>query len=74
MTTLVETQKSLPALESNIFPHAYSLYPFLSSRTLPWDVDAGSLLRLRGVGEWLRVNSREGVLTGSGGTALTMNE
>ncbi|KAF9460791.1 hypothetical protein BDZ94DRAFT_1222387 [Collybia nuda] len=74
ISTLIETQKLLPGLESNIFHHTYSLYPFLSPRYSPWDAEAGSLFRLRRVGEWFRVNSGGGVLVKSGGTALTMND
>ncbi|CAL1695351.1 unnamed protein product [Somion occarium] len=34
-------------------PHAYSLYPFLSPRTLPWTMNTNGAFRFRKVGEWL---------------------
>jgi hypothetical protein len=71
---LFDTQKIVFGLAKDASLQSYSLYPFLSSRSLPWDAGTGSLFRLRRVGEWLRVNSGEGVLAETGGTALNMNE
>ncbi|KAJ7783900.1 hypothetical protein DFH07DRAFT_908990 [Mycena maculata] len=34
-------------------PYIYSLYPFLSPRSLPWTVSASGVFRLRRVEEWL---------------------
>ncbi|KAK1224398.1 hypothetical protein PQX77_012694 [Marasmius sp. AFHP31] len=45
----------------SMFPHSYALYPFLSSRTIPWLLDAKSTFRLRKVGEWLGVEATEDV-------------
>ncbi|CCL98990.1 uncharacterized protein FIBRA_00998 [Fibroporia radiculosa] len=36
-----------------MFPNTYSLYPFLSPRSLPWTMNMGSAFRVRRVGEWL---------------------
>ncbi len=52
-----------------MFPHTYSLYPFLSPRSVPWTSSGGGSFRIRRVGEWLGINSREDLLK-SGGLAM----
>jgi hypothetical protein len=54
-----------------IFPHQYSLYPFLPPQALPWLGHGRNLFRLRRVGEWLSVDAidkgvQNGDLTDSG--------
>ncbi|KAF9263456.1 hypothetical protein L218DRAFT_959007 [Marasmius fiardii PR-910] len=44
-----------------MFPHSYALYPFLSTRTLPWILDAKSAFRLRRVGEWIGIEAAEDI-------------
>jgi hypothetical protein len=44
---------------TTIFPHQYSLYPFLPPRALSWLGHGGNLFRLRRVGEWLPVDARD---------------
>lgn len=44
-----------------MFPHNYSLYPFLSTRPLPWTVSAGGTFRVRHVGEWYSFAGSENV-------------
>ncbi|KAK0478525.1 hypothetical protein IW261DRAFT_1483897, partial [Armillaria novae-zelandiae] len=53
----------------SMFPHTYSLYPFLSPRSMPWTSSGGGSFRIRRVGEWLGINSREDLLK-SGGLAM----
>ncbi|KAG7450406.1 uncharacterized protein BT62DRAFT_927706 [Guyanagaster necrorhizus] len=53
----------------SMFPHTYSLYPFLSPRTVPWTSSGGGSFRIRRVGEWLGISSREDLLK-SGGLAM----
>jgi hypothetical protein len=43
---------------TTMFPHHYSLYPFVSPRAFPRIGSGSSLFRLRRVGEWLRVDAR----------------
>ncbi|KAF8225081.1 hypothetical protein L208DRAFT_1409162 [Tricholoma matsutake] len=44
---------------TTLFPHRYSLYPFLPPRALPWLGNGRNLFRLRRVGEWLSVDTRD---------------
>ncbi|KAK0198481.1 hypothetical protein F5146DRAFT_1158701 [Armillaria mellea] len=53
----------------SMFPHTYSLYPFLPPRSVPWTSSGGGSFRIRRVGEWLGINSREDLLK-SGGLAM----
>ncbi|KAK0465201.1 uncharacterized protein EV420DRAFT_1637354 [Desarmillaria tabescens] len=53
----------------SMFPHTYSLYPFLSPRSVPWTSNGGGSFRIRRVGEWLGISSREDLLK-SGGLAM----
>jgi hypothetical protein len=46
---------------TSIFPHTYSLYPFLSPRSLPWSMNTSGAFRIRRVGEWLGGNTTEDV-------------
>ncbi|KAI0080259.1 hypothetical protein K474DRAFT_1657966 [Panus rudis PR-1116 ss-1] len=50
------------------FPQAYSLYPFLSPRSLPWTMNTTGAFRIRRVGEWL-VNSQGEDVERTGGLA-----
>ncbi|KAJ7487709.1 hypothetical protein B0H11DRAFT_1107355 [Mycena galericulata] len=65
---------SSPVPTSTTYPHAYSLYPFLSPRALPWTVSASGVFRLRRVEEWLSTGASEnlkktgGLLMGRGRT------
>lgn len=45
----------------SLLPHDYALYPFLSSRSLPWNVKASGAFRARKVSEWIGINSMEDV-------------
>ncbi|KAK0208383.1 hypothetical protein DFS33DRAFT_1484746 [Desarmillaria ectypa] len=63
----------------SMFPHTYSLYPFLSPRSVPWTSNGGGSFRIRRVGEWLGISSREDLLKSGGlvmgrGTILTKEE
>ena len=44
-----------------MFPQAYSLYPFLSPRSIPWTLNVSGAFRVRKVGDWLRVHGAEEV-------------
>ncbi|KAG7097012.1 hypothetical protein E1B28_004405 [Marasmius oreades] len=52
---------SSTATPMSLFPHSYALYPFLSTRTIPWLLDAKGAFRLRGVGEWIGVEATEDI-------------
>ncbi|KAJ4486265.1 hypothetical protein J3R30DRAFT_3697765 [Lentinula aciculospora] len=52
-----------------MFPFSYALYPFLSSRSLPWNINANGAFRARKVAEWIGINSMEDVQK-SGGLEL----
>lgn len=61
-----------------LFPHAYSLYPFLSLHTLPWYLSSSGAFRVRRVCEWLAsgledVSQTKG-LAGGKGRILTTNQ
>ncbi|OBZ79285.1 hypothetical protein A0H81_00882, partial [Grifola frondosa] len=62
-----------------MFPHRYSLYPFMSPRSLPWIMNTSGAFRLRRVGEWLGQDlgediKRTGGLAGQKGAILTTAE
>ncbi|KAJ7181769.1 hypothetical protein C8R43DRAFT_280885 [Mycena crocata] len=71
---------SSPLPPSAIFPHSYSLYPFLSPRSLPWTVSAGGVFRLRRVEDWLSTGASEdlqktgGLLMGRGRTVTQQQQ
>ncbi|KAJ7103420.1 hypothetical protein B0H15DRAFT_942874 [Mycena belliarum] len=60
---------SSPVSEADLFPHAYSFYPFLSPHPLPWTVSASGVFRLRRVEDWLGSGASE-VLEKTGGLAM----
>ncbi|KAH7931101.1 hypothetical protein BV22DRAFT_1053839 [Leucogyrophana mollusca] len=45
----------------SMFPHTYSIYPFLSPRSLPWTMTANGAFRIRRVAEWLGVDAYEDI-------------
>ena len=45
----------------SMYPHTYALYPFLSTRTIPWILDAKGAFRMRRVNEWIGVETTEDV-------------
>jgi hypothetical protein len=51
----VESKTLVPL---NILPPSYSLYPFFSPRSLPWNMPV-SAFRVRRVGEWLGHDTSE---------------
>ncbi|KAI0331950.1 hypothetical protein GY45DRAFT_1299916 [Cubamyces sp. BRFM 1775] len=62
-----------------IYPHSYALYPYLSPRSLPFTMHTGGSFRIRRVGEWLQLDSREDVrrtggLAGSDAHITTVDE
>ncbi|KAJ3719814.1 hypothetical protein C8R42DRAFT_671864 [Lentinula raphanica] len=70
---------SSAAVPPSIFPLNYALYPFLSSRSLPWNINAGGAFRARKVSEWIGVSSIEDVQKSGGleigrGRILDMKE
>lgn len=67
------SNSSVPAV---MFPRTYSLYPFLSPRSLPWTINIAGAFRVRRVGEWLGHPTSEdiratGGLAGGNGHMLT---
>ncbi|KAF5390298.1 hypothetical protein D9757_002832 [Collybiopsis confluens] len=63
----------------SLFPHHYALYPFVSSRSLPWNINASGAFRARKVAEWIGSNSTEDVQKSGGlelgrGRTLDMEE
>jgi hypothetical protein len=44
-----------------LFPFTYSVYPFLSPRSLPWTMKSGGAFRIRRVVEWLGADSHENI-------------
>jgi hypothetical protein len=40
-------------LPTSMFPHTYSVYPFMYPRSLPWTMNTSGAFRIRRVGEWL---------------------
>ncbi len=70
---------SLSQVPAVLFPHAYSLYPFLSPQHLPWYMSAAAAFRLRRVGEWLGITVSENIaktggLAGDKGRILNANQ
>ncbi|KAJ3879080.1 hypothetical protein F5051DRAFT_326654 [Lentinula edodes] len=63
-----EAPKSTP-VPLAMFPSSYALYPFLSTRSLPWNVTASGAFRARKVAEWIGINPMEDVQK-SGGLEL----
>ncbi|KAF8832436.1 hypothetical protein HHX47_DHR1001927 [Lentinula edodes] len=63
-----EAPKSTP-VPLAMFPSSYALYPFLSTRSLPWNVNASGAFRARKVAEWIGINPMEDVQK-SGGLEL----
>ncbi|KAK7463688.1 hypothetical protein VKT23_005628 [Stygiomarasmius scandens] len=57
----VSAQSSVPP---SIFPYNYALYPFLTTRPLPWLMNASGTFRTRRVGEWLTGNTENVQKTG----------
>jgi hypothetical protein len=62
-----------------LFPHTYSVFPFLSPRSLPWTMKSGGAFRIRRVIEWLGAQSHEdiqatGGLAGGKGRILSIDE
>ncbi|KAJ7925888.1 hypothetical protein B0H13DRAFT_1973766 [Mycena leptocephala] len=63
---------SSPASPATTFHHNYALYPFLSTRSLPWTVSASGVFRVRRVEEWVGTGASEdlkktgGLLMGRG--------
>ncbi|KAJ3554628.1 hypothetical protein NM688_g3008 [Phlebia brevispora] len=69
---------SLSEVPSVLFPHTYSLYPFLSPQSLPWYITQTSAFRVRRVGEWLNHSTTENIeqtggLAGNKGRILTVS-
>ncbi|KAI0931918.1 hypothetical protein AcV5_004709 [Taiwanofungus camphoratus] len=67
------SNSSVPAV---MFPRTYSVYPFLSPRSLPWTINIAGAFRVRRVGEWLGHPTSEdiratGGLAGGNGHMLT---
>lgn len=63
----------------SLLPHNYALYPFLSSRSLPWNINASGAFRARKVAEWIGLSSMEDVQKTGGlelgrGRVLDMEE
>ncbi|KAJ3853807.1 hypothetical protein EV368DRAFT_81215 [Lentinula lateritia] len=63
-----EAPKSTP-VPLAMFPSSYALYPFLSTQSLPWNVNASGAFRARKVAEWIGINPMEDVQK-SGGLEL----
>lgn len=63
----------------SFMPHTYSVYPFLSPRSLPWTMMKGGSFRVRRVADWLGAAATEdttktGGLAGSQGKVVTKTE
>ncbi|EGN97497.1 hypothetical protein SERLA73DRAFT_75173 [Serpula lacrymans var. lacrymans S7.3] len=70
---VVNRQPSVPVTASQ---QTYSVYPFLSPRSVPWTMNSGGTFRIRRVGEWLGIDATEDVqktggLAGGKGSFLT---
>ncbi|KAL0951055.1 hypothetical protein HGRIS_007794 [Hohenbuehelia grisea] len=64
------------AVPVSLFPYTYSVFPFLTSRPLPWSLASNATFRIRRVGEWIGVDNSEdisktGGLAGDQGRILT---
>lgn len=64
---------------SSFMPHTYSIYPFLSPRSLPWTMMKGGSFRVRRVADWLGTAAAEdttktGGLAGGQGKVVTKTE
>lgn len=63
----------------SFMPHTYSIYPFLSPRSLPWTMMKGGSFRVRRVADWLGAAATEdmtktGGLAGGRGKVVTKTE
>ncbi|KAG2159969.1 uncharacterized protein EDB93DRAFT_1196743 [Suillus bovinus] len=63
----------------SFMPHMYSIYPFLSPRSLPWTMIKGASFRVRRVADWLGGTAIEdatktGGLAGEQGKVVTKTE
>ncbi|KAG0708968.1 hypothetical protein DFH29DRAFT_889946 [Suillus ampliporus] len=63
----------------SFMPHTYSIYPFLSPRSLPWTMIKGGSFRVRRVADWLGAAATEdtsetGGLAGGQGKVVTKTE
>ncbi|KAG2149896.1 hypothetical protein BD769DRAFT_1409087 [Suillus cothurnatus] len=63
----------------SFMPHTYSIYPFLSPRSLPWTMMKGGSFRVRRVADWLGATATEdmtktGGLAGGQGKVVTKTE
>ncbi|KAG1755176.1 uncharacterized protein EDB91DRAFT_277723 [Suillus paluster] len=63
----------------SFMPHTYSIYPFLSPRSLPWTMIKGGSFRVRRVADWLGAAATEdmsktGGLAGRQGKVVTKTE
>ncbi|KAG2350473.1 hypothetical protein BDR05DRAFT_993870 [Suillus weaverae] len=63
----------------SFMPHTYSIYPFLSPRSLPWTMMKGGSFRVRRVADWLGSTATEdmtttGGLAGGQGKVVTKTE
>ncbi|KAG2044734.1 hypothetical protein BDR03DRAFT_937124 [Suillus americanus] len=67
------------SVASSFMPHTYSIYPFLSPRSLPWTMMKGGSFRVRRVADWLGATATEdmtktGGLAGGQGKVVTKTE
>lgn len=53
----------------SFMPHTYSIYPFLSPRSLPWTMMKGGSFRIRRVADWLGAAAAAEDMTKTGGLA-----
>ncbi|KAH7911939.1 hypothetical protein BJ138DRAFT_1062086 [Hygrophoropsis aurantiaca] len=53
--------KNFAPVPISMFPDTYSVYPFVSPRSLPWTMTAGGTFRIRRVGEWLGADTYENI-------------
>lgn len=63
----------------SFMPHTYSIYPFLSPRSLPWTMMKGASFRVRRVADWLggtavEDTTKTGGLAGGQGKMVTKTE
>ncbi|KAG2118417.1 hypothetical protein DEU56DRAFT_140884 [Suillus clintonianus] len=63
----------------SFMPHTYSVYPFLSPRSLPWTMVKGGSFRVRRVADWLGAaaiedTTKTGGLSGGQGKVVTKTE
>ncbi|KAH9947903.1 hypothetical protein B0H21DRAFT_736078 [Amylocystis lapponica] len=79
LLSYIPNKTSSAPTPASIHPQTFSLYPFLSPRSLPWTMNTGGAFRVRRVGEWLGsgfgedLENAEG-LAGGNGQVLTTTQ